>query len=101
MRQDGNGSIQPGRALAFDDQKPKEHAKGCCALFGRGPSAVMTFLQRKLSQAPSIKPAWLVSKSFEQPANGDAVVVEGPLTSATLLAHPPGECCQEKRILNG
>jgi hypothetical protein len=87
--------------LAFDDQKSKEHANSRRTPFRRGPPAASTFFQDKLSQAPSIKPARLVSQASEQLANGDAVVIEGPITRAALLAHPPTECRQENRLVNG
>jgi hypothetical protein len=92
--------LQAGGALAIGDQKSQEHAKRRRALFRRGPPALATGLQDKLSQAPSIEPAWLFSKASEQPANRADVVPERAITGTPLLAHPLTEGCEESRILN-
>ena len=66
MRENGDGSIQTGSALAVGDKKAQEHAENRGALLRRRPSTPLTGVQDKLPQALSIKPAWIFSQALQQ-----------------------------------
>jgi len=100
MSQGGNSGIQPDGALTLGDQETQEHAKRRGALLGYCPPAGVTSLQNKRSQPAGIKPARLLSKSAEQLANVDAVVIEGPISGAALSMHPLAEGQQQSWIVN-
>jgi hypothetical protein len=60
----------------------------------------LTLFQDKLSQASSIKQAWIFAKLLQQVPDRQAVVVEGSITGSTILAHPLTECGEENWIWN-
>jgi hypothetical protein len=98
MRENGDGSLQTGSALAIGDQKAQKHADSRGALFRRCPSAPLTGIQDKLPQLVSIKPAWIFSQALQQIAQVEAVVIERGIAGAALLAHPATERDQKDRI---
>jgi hypothetical protein len=100
MRQDGDCRLQSGRALAFCDQESKEHPKSSRAHLCAGPSRSPTDVQYKLPQALGIELFRLLSDALEQSADVVRVIHKGRFMSATLLAHPPTELGQERRILD-
>ena len=98
MRENGDGSLQAGSALAVGDQKAQKHADGGGALLRRCPSAPSAGVQNKLSQLVSIKPAWIFSQALQQIAQVNAVVIKRGIAGAALLAHPATERDQKDRI---
>jgi hypothetical protein len=98
MRENGDGSLQTGSALAVGDEKTQKHADGGSALFRRCPSAPLTGIQNKLPQLVSIKPAGVFSQALQQLAQAKAVTIERGIAGAPLLAHPGTERNQKDRI---
>ena len=66
MRENGDGCIQTGSALAVGDEKAQEHAEGRGALLRGRPSTALTGVQDKLPQALSIKPVRIFSQALQQ-----------------------------------
>jgi hypothetical protein len=91
MRENRDGGIQTGGALAGCDQKAKEHADGRGALFRRSPSAPLTGIQDKPPQVVSVKLVRILSEALQQIAQVEAVIIERGIAGATLLAHPATE----------
>src|ERR1022692_977398 len=98
MRENGDGSLQTGSALAVGDQKAQKHADGRGAVFRRCPSAPLTGIQDELPQLVSIKLAWIFSQVFQQIAQVKAVIIKRGIAGAALLAHPATERNQKDRI---
>ena len=91
MRENGDGSLQTGSALAVGDQKAQKHADSRGALFRRCPSTLLTGIQDKLPQLLSIKPARIFSQALQQIAKVEAVVIKRGIAGPALLAHPATE----------
>jgi hypothetical protein len=91
MRENRDGPLQTGSALAVGDQKAQKHADGRGALFRRCPSGPLTGIQDKLPQVLSIKPVRIFSQALQQIAQVEVVIIERGLAGATLLAHPATE----------
>ena len=100
MRENRDGSLQTGSALAVGDQKAQKHADGRGALLRRRPSATLTGIQDKLPQLVSIKPARIFSQVLQQITKVEAVVIKRGIARAALLAHPATERNQQGRIHN-
>jgi hypothetical protein len=100
MRENGDGCIQTGSALAVGDKKAQKHADNRGALLRRRPSTPLTRVQDKLPEALSIKPARIFSQALQQITHMGAVIIERGITGATLLAHPATERNQQGRIHN-
>ena len=75
MRENRDGGIQTGGALAGCDQKAKEHADGRGALFRRSPSAPLTGIQDKPPQVVSVKLVRILSEALQQIAQVEAVII--------------------------